>query len=354
MTRIALDPKILGAQEWLAPLGELVPVVGRATAPEAIADCDAMVIRSVTRVDQQLLAQSSVGFVGTTTIGFDHIDTTLMDQRGIQWTNAPGCNALAVADYVESSLAYWTQLTSRSIESLTCGVIGVGGIGQVVAQRLSAMHAHVLLNDPPRHAAGQLTEHSDIDELIELCDVICVHVPLITQGSNPTLHLLNHDRLARMNAGQLLISAGRGAAVDNQALNLRLQQSDAPQVVMDVWENEPHILPDLWPRTLIATPHIAGHALEGKLRGTQIVARRLAEYLGVPFSGPSVRDVAEGMLKKSSSLPSLSWDRRAQQTYDVRADDQRFRQALAGLSGAQMSQAFDALRDQYPKRREIH
>jgi len=354
VTRIALDPKVLGAQEWLAPLGTLVPVVGRDTDPQSIQDCDAMVIRSITRVDSSLLQGSNVGFVGTTTIGFDHLDRDYLDRAGIAWTNAPGCNALAVADYVESSLAHWTQLHNRPMCSLTCGVIGVGGIGQVVAQRLSAMHAQVLLNDPPRHARGELVENTHIDELIELCDVICVHVPLITQGEHPTRHLLGADRLAKLRANQLLISAGRGAAIDNQALFQRLDQPDAPQVIMDVWENEPNILPELWPKTLIATPHIAGHALEGKLRGTQIVARRLAEHLGVSFDGPRVREVAEKMMKKSSGLPNLSWDLRAQQVYDVRHDDQRLRAALAGLDGPALAQAFDALRDQYPKRREIH
>lgn len=354
MTRIAVDPKVLGAQEWLAPLGELVPVVGRHTDPSTLQDCDAMVIRSVTRVDSSLLAGSAVKFVGTTTIGFDHLDRSYLEAQGIKWTNAPGCNAAAVADYVESSLAHWTQVRNQDLQGLNCGVIGVGGIGQVVAQRLSAMHCKVLLNDPPRAAAGKLAEHVDLDELIERCDVICVHVPLITSGSTPTHHLIDAKRLAVMKSHQVLISAGRGAAVDNQALSARLDQPDAPDVVMDVWEDEPNVLPQLWPKTLLATPHIAGHALEGKLRGTQIVARRLAEHLGIGFTGPSVREVAEGMLRKPEIRAHSDWRLQAQQVYDVRADDQRFRAALTGLSGQALAEAFDQLRDRYPRRREIH
>ena len=354
MTRIAIDPKILGAQEWLAPLGELVPVVGRDTNPRDLADCHAMVIRSVTRVTPALLQDSQVKFIGTTTIGYDHIDRTYLALQQISWTNAPGCNALAVADYVESSLAHWSQHNQRPIEGLTCGVVGVGGIGQIVAQRLSAMHCKVLLNDPPRFADGKLAEHHDLDELLDRCDVISVHVPLITEGDHPTRHLIGEQQLARLHSRQLLISAGRGAAVDNHALSQRLDQPDAPQVVLDVWDNEPNILPELWPKALIATPHIAGHALEGKLRGTQIVARRLAEHLGIPFQGPRVREVAETMLKKTESLSNLDWRLRAQQIYDVRQDDRRFREALQGLRGAALRLAFDGLRDNYPKRREIH
>ena len=354
MTRIAIDPKILGAQEWLAPLGELVPVVGRQTNPDDIKTCDAMAIRSVTRITPELLSGSAVRFVGTTTIGFDHIDQDYFKANGIQWTNAPGCNAAAVADYVESCLAHWTQRFGREPQHLTAGVIGVGGIGQVVAQRLSAMHFDVLLNDPPRAAKGELDEHVDLDQLIETCDVICVHVPLITDGETPTQHLLNAKHFEKMHDRQLLISAGRGAALDNQALLARLRLPNAPQVAMDVWEGEPNILPELWPLALVATPHIAGHALEGKLRGTQIVARRLADFLGKPFIGPSVREVAETLHRRPEPLPTLDWALRAQQVYDVREDARRMRQALANLTGTDLAAAFDRLRDQYPKRREIH
>lgn len=354
MTRIAVDPKVLGAQEWLAPLGELVPVVGRYTDPSALRDCDAMVIRSVTPVNGALLDGTPVRFVGTTTIGFDHLDRHYLESSGIEWTNAPGCNAAAVADYVESSLAHWSQTRHKDLRNLTCGVVGVGGIGQVVAQRLSAMHCRVLLNDPPRAQAEKLSDHVDLDELISRCDVICIHVPLVKEGPTPTYHLFNAERLSALRSHQLLISAGRGAAVDNQALSARMDQPDSPDVVMDVWENEPHILPDLWPKTLLATPHIAGHALEGKLRGTRIVARRLAEHLGIPFAGPSVREVAEGLLRKPEIRAHSDWRLRAQQVYDVRADNQRFRSALAGLTGADVAVAFDQLRDQYPRRREIH
>lgn len=354
MTRIAIDPKILGAEEWLAPLGELVPVVGRDTQPRDVADCQAMVIRSVTRVTPELLTDSRIKFVGTTTIGYDHIDRTYLALRQITWTNAPGCNALAVADYVESSLAHWSQQNQRPVEGLTCGVIGVGGIGQIVAQRLAALGGNVLLNDPPRSAAGKLADHCHLDELLQRCDVISVHVPLVTEGEHPTRHLLGASEFARLGAHQLLISAGRGAALDNRALSARLDQPDAPQVVLDVWEDEPNILPDLWPKALLATPHIAGHALEGKLRGTQIVARRLADHLGVPFQGPSVREVAEKLLQKPPQTPDLDWRLQAQQVYDVRQDDRRFREAMQGKTEQALREAFDGLRDHYPKRREIH
>ncbi|WP_420550457.1 4-phosphoerythronate dehydrogenase [Litorivicinus lipolyticus] len=354
MKRIAIDPKLLGAQHWLAPLGTLVPVMGRHTDPAALADVDALVIRSVTRVDTELMAHTSADFVGTTTIGFDHIDRDLMAQRGIRWTNAPGCNALAVADYVESVMAHWCADQGRAVDSLRVAVIGVGGIGRIVAQRLAAMGCTVMLNDPPRHAAGDLPEHVALADCLAQADVISVHVPLITQGPTPTRDLLGLTELDLLGADQLLISAGRGGAVDNSALRARLQQPNAPRAALDVWHGEPDIMPELWPLAWIATPHIAGHALEGKLRGTWMVAQSLAAHWGVEFSGPSVSEVAAGMLAKPRQARELDWITRAHQIYDVRADDARFRAALDGLTGAALAAAFDQLRDGYPKRREIH
>ena len=354
MREIAVDPKLLGIEEWLKPLGNIVPVVGRNTDPDAIANADALAIRSVTKVNEALLTSAKPTFVGTTTVGFDHIDTALMDERGIAWTNAPGCNAPAVADYVESVLANHTLTHQLDIEDLVCGVIGVGTIGQIVAQRLSQLGARVLLHDPPRQEAGGLEDAVSMRRILADCDVVCVHVPLVTDGPHPTFHLLGEAELAKLTSKQLLISAGRGAAINNQALLERLQQANAPQVALDVWENEPHILADLWPLCDYATPHIAGHALEGKLRGTRMIARSLADHWGIPFRGPSVRAVAQGLLSKVGSLPSQSWQEKALAVYNVKEDDKRFRKALDGTTGADLAAAFDKLRDEYPKRREIH
>lgn len=354
LRRIAIDPQLLGAQEWLAPLGTLVPVLGRNTDPKDLKDCDALAIRSVTRVDAQLLQHGSPSFVGTTTIGFDHIDTAYLESRGIQWTNAPGCNAPAVADYVESTLANYVNRHQLDARNLTFGVVGVGNIGKQVAQRLSGLHAKVLLCDPPRKKDGSLEDGVPFARILSDCDVICIHVPLIKDGPTPTQHLFDEKVLNKLRGDQLLINAGRGGAIDNQALNRRLDQPNAPTVVLDVWENEPNIMAELWPKLWLATPHIAGHALEGKLRGTRMVARSLADSLGQKLTGPSVREVAEKMFPRQSFMPGTAWHKKALSVYDVADDDRRFRKALNGLTGAELAAAFDKLRDEYPKRREIH
>ena len=351
MKQIAIDPKLLGAEHWLAPLGNLLPVMGRQTDPSALRDADALVIRSVTRVDAALMEHCPADFVGTTTIGFDHIDQDLMRTRGTRWTNAPGCNALAVADYVESVLGHWAP---ADVTGLRVAVVGVGGIGRIVAQRLKSMGCQVLLNDPPRFEAGDLPGHLPLDDCLINCDVVTVHVPLIVNGTTPTRDLIGAHELGLLSGDQLLISAGRGGAIDNAALRDRLLAEDAPTAALDVWDGEPHISADLWPLTWMATPHIAGHALEGKLRGTWMVAQALAKHWGVEFAGPSVREVAEQMLAKPAPIPGQTWAQRAHRIYDVRADDQRFRAALDGLDGSELAAAFDQLRDRYPKRREIH
>ena len=351
--RIAVDPKVLGAQEWLAPLGELMPVMGRATDPSELTSADALVIRSVTRVNEALMHNCPASFVGTTTIGFDHIDRDFLAGRATVWTNAPGCNAPAVADYVESCLAHHCRDIDKTPAQLTAGVIGVGGIGRIVAQRLQQLGFQVRLNDPVRHQAGDLDEHCELDSLIDQCDVITVHVPLIREGQYPTLNLLNDQQFQRMGSHQLLISAGRGAALNNPALARRLQQPNPPKVALDVWKDEPNILPELWPLAWMATPHIAGHALEGKLRGTWMIAQHLADHIQRPFSGPTVSQLASQMHPRPDTQ-SMDWQTRALAVYDPRQDDIRFRAALAGKTGVDLAQAFDMLRDTYPPRREIY
>jgi len=353
--RILADQNIPGLEHFFEPLGSIRTLPGRAIQAPDLRDIDVLLVRSVTRVDEALLKDSSVRFVGTATIGTDHLDTDYLRGAGIQWASAPGCNALAVGDYVLSCLALATTDRNRSLEQLSVGIVGCGNVGGGLHQRLSDLGLTVLANDPPREAAGE-SGFSNLDEVLA-CDAVCLHAPLVNQGPWPTHHLLDARRVEALRSDQILISAGRGAVVDNQALYERLQAPDGgPWTALDVWENEPGIDAGLAERVCIGTPHVAGYSLEGKLRGTAMIHEALCRYLGVqsdrsmePLLPPAERlwiDGAEGV------EPFAVLSQALLAAYNPALDSADLKKTLTG-DASDRSGAFDRLRKTYPVRREF-
>lgn len=353
--QLVADENIPLLDEFFAGFGQIRRLPGRGIDAAAVADAELLLVRSVTRVDRALLEGSAVRFVGTCTIGTDHLDLAYFAKAGIGWASAPGCNARGVVDYVLGSLLLLAEQQGVALATRTYGVVGAGEVGARVVEVMRGLGWRVLVCDPPR----QLAEGGDfvsLEQLLAECDVLSLHTPLERGGAQPTHHLLDARRLARLKPGAWLINASRGAVVDNPALRELLKQRGDLQVVLDVWEGEPQVDVELAGLCRIATPHIAGYSLDGKLRGTAQIYQALCAHLGCT---PTVNLdelmplpwLAELSLDASAD-PAWALATLCRAVYDPRRDDADFRRSLPGDTLSQRA-AFDALRKHYPMRREI-
>ncbi|QEY63978.1 4-phosphoerythronate dehydrogenase PdxB [Metapseudomonas lalkuanensis] len=353
--RIVADENIPLVDAFFGGLGDIRRLPGRAIDAAAVADADLLLVRSVTRVDSTLLAGTPVRFVGTCTIGTDHLDLEYFARAGIGWSSAPGCNARGVVDYVLGSLLVLAEDEGVDLASRTFGVVGAGQVGGRLVDVLRGLGWRVLVCDPPRQAV-EGGDFVDLETIIRECDAISLHTPLDAGGEHPTYHLLDTGRLERLRPGAWLLNASRGAVVDNQALRAVLERRSDLRAVLDVWEGEPQADVALAQLCRIATPHIAGYSLDGKLRGTaqvyqawcrfsgQAESVRLDELLPAPWLDELTLD--------AGTDPNWALATLCRAVYDPRRDDADFRRSLAGDEG-QRRAAFDVLRKHYPVRREI-
>ena len=273
---IVADENIPLLDEFFAGFGEIRRYPGRQIDAAAVRDADLLLVRSVTRVDQSLLADSQVRFVGTCTIGTDHLDLDYLDSRQISWCSAPGCNARGVVDYVLGSILALAEQQGVDPAQRSYGIVGAGHVGGRLLKVLRGLGWAVKACDPPL-AALQTGEFVDLAEILQDCDVLSLHTPLAAD----TRHLVGASQLAALRPGAWLINASRGAVVDNQALRQRLESGADLQVVLDVWEGEPLVDVPLANLCHIATPHIAGYSLDGKLRGTAQIYQAFCASMGL-------------------------------------------------------------------------
>jgi erythronate-4-phosphate dehydrogenase len=330
---------------------EVVRLPGRAISRNDLLKADALLVRSVTRVDRALLQGTPVRYVGTATIGTDHIDLAAMAELGVRVTSAPGCNARAVAEYVVAALSIVGAGQGWVPAERTLGVVGLGNTGRQTVALARALGCRVLGCDPFVSLPG--TEQVDFAELLERADVISLHVPLTRDGSHPTWHMVDADVLSRLQIGAVLINVCRGEVVDGQALLAALERRADLTAVLDVWEGEPCLAPELLAATRLGTPHIAGYSQEGKWRGSEMVYRGFCEFFGQsPLPQTS-------HLWPTSPLPELvptaatTGTRLAEvleQACPLTRDDMALRASLAAPDRAI---AFDTLRRDYPPRREF-
>ena len=258
---------------------------GRQIQAEDVRNADALLCRSITKIDQQLLKGSKVQFVGTATIGVDHLDIDWLKENGIGWANAAGCNADAVAQYVLSAIAYWLKTSEqvKPVNQLKIGIVGAGNVGKALARCLDILQIDYVLYDPPLARLNGSVAFAGFESVL-CCDVISLHVPITFQGEDKTFHMFDQVVLNQLSSEQLLINASRGEVIDNAALYQYLNgNKKAAKVVLDVFENEPWIDLELAKLCLIATPHIAGHTLEGKSRGSYIIYRNFCQYFNLPI-----------------------------------------------------------------------
>jgi len=277
---IVVDENMPGIDHLFDDLADVIRVEGRRIDHSILKGADALLCRSITQVTKALLQNTSVKFVGSATIGIDHLDIAWLDSQGISWANAAGCNAAAVAQYVLSAVAFWCQSNQKTIEDLTIGIVGAGNVGTELARCLDQLSIKYLLFDPPLERAEDHRKFVSMNDIME-CDVISLHVPMETTGDDPTYHLMGLKELNLLSEHQLLINASRGAVVDNRALEIYLSNKNSANVILDVFESEPNIPRRLLEHCLLATPHIAGHTLEGKLRGSWIIYQNFCQYFDI-------------------------------------------------------------------------
>lgn len=354
---IVADENIPLLDAFFGDIGEIRRVAGRTLTREQVADADILLVRSVTRVNRELLEGSRVRFVGTATIGTDHIDLDWLKAQGIRFAAAPGCNASSVAEYVASVISLFAE--RRGLDdwtTLSVGIVGVGNVGGQLAQMLERLDFDVRLCDPPRQEREPESDlpFVSLTEALE-CDVVTLHTPLTRHPPHASHHMLSEQHLAMIGADQLLINAGRGEVIDSIALLQRLQQADAPLVALDVWEQEPAINPDLVEKTWLATPHVAGYSLEGKMQGTEMVYQAMCQFLGLPVRKKAGQFLPEPALSKLSFTSAAEEDEAVRTAllacYDPRRDDARLRLTMKG-NPAERGAEFDRLRRDYSVRRE--
>ncbi len=351
---LIVDANIPAAGACFSAFGRVTRVPGREITRAHLRNADALIVRSVTPVNEALLAGTPVRFVGTCTIGTDHIDRDYLAAHGIVFASAPGCNAEAVADYMLSTLLTLAERDGRSLLERRVGVIGAGNVGSRVQARLEGLGVEVAVCDPPRAENEGSAGFARLDTLVERCDVLCLHTPLVKEGRHATRHLLDAARIAALKPYSVVVNAGRGDCVDGQALCQRLTEQGDITAALDVWENEPNIDAALYQQAALATPHIAGYSLDGKLRGSLMIHHALAEHLGKPGAlalGDICPPPALASLTLTEALPiedALRLCTRA--VYDTRRDHDALHRR-AGSEG--MAAGFDACRAAYPLRREF-
>lgn len=345
---IIADEQIPLVAEAFASLGSVTQVAPRLLTPALLAQAEVLLVRSVTAVNAALLAGSPVRFVGTATIGTDHLDTDYLQQQGIHYASAPGCNAEAVAEYVLSALCVLAARQNFELPARTVGIVGYGNTGRALAAKLAVLGVKVLRNDPPlaqRHPED--AGFTDLDTLLQTADIISLHVPLTRQGPHPTYHLFDARRLAAMRPGSMLINTSRGAVVDNPALLASLKSQHLRGAILDVWEGEPRPDPALLAAVTLGTPHIAGYSQLGKLRATAQLYQALCAFLEQP---PQWRlpplPVQTLNLSSDTTLEAV-----LRAAYDIGADDRRLRTVLT-LPEAERGATFDQLRKTYAFRPE--
>jgi erythronate-4-phosphate dehydrogenase len=324
---------------------------GRELTAADVKDADILLVRSITKVNSDLLDGSTVKFVGTCTIGIDHLDTEYLQQQGIGYSNAPGCNAQAVVDYVLSALVTLGERWQQPWRQLSVGIVGAGNVGGRLYKTLSGLGVNVVVYDPNIAEFSSTTQSEQVWQQ----DVVTLHTPILKEGPYKTLHLVDAARLTSMKPRSALINSCRGPVVNNSDLLNHLNSHADFQAILDVYEDEPSPSDAIINACLLATPHIAGYSLDGKYRGTSMIYDALCDFLNKPKQ-LTLEQLASPAALQQVTVSSLAPEEFALKTcirsaYDIRDDHFRML-SLLGLSGMNKAKAFDRLRKDYPIRRD--
>lgn len=347
--KIIIDNKIPYIKGALEPFAEVLYLPGNQTTPEVVKDADALITRTRTICNKELLQNSKVKFIATATIGYDHIDTEYCKKAGIEWTNAPGCNAESVNQYIASAIFSWSMRKRIDLVGLTIGIVGVGNVGTKVARTCEILGMKVLLNDPPRARMEGTGNFVSLETIQNEADIITFHVPLNMNGIDKTYHLGNENFFQNLGKKPLIINSCRGEVIDSEAIYDALEAGDVSGFIADCWEDEPNINLDLLNQTEYGTPHIAGYSKDGKTNGTMMSVQAVSRFfkLGIDNwqpSGVELPDITtieiDGNQRREYSILAEA----ILSTYDIENDDDALRTA---------PHLFEKLRGDYPVRREF-
>jgi erythronate-4-phosphate dehydrogenase len=348
--KIIIDDKIPYIKGVLEPFAEVVYLPGNKTTAEVVKNADAIITRTRTNCTRETLEGSSVKFIATATIGFDHIDTKYCKDAGIEWTNAPGCNAESVNQYISSALFAYSMRKRFDLKNKTIGIVGVGQVGSRIAKTAEILGMKVLLNDPPRERAEGSSGFVSLKSIQEEADIITFHVPLNMEGEDATYHLANEDFLQNLKKKPLLINSCRGEVFDSEAVYNAVEANDVSGIIIDCWENEPELDLNLLNLTDYGTPHIAGYSKDGKANGTKMSVQAISRFfnLGIDNWKPTNVELPE------NTTIELDGDQRREyailaeailSTYDIEKDEELLRDS---------PHLFEKLRGDYAVRREFN
>ena len=354
--KIIADANIPFVAECFSSVGQVEIVGGREITRSVVAGADVLLVRSITQVGADLLGGSKVRFVGTATIGFDHVDIDFLRRENIGFASAPGSNANSAAEYVIGGLFEVGQRREIELQGKSIGIIGVGNVGGRLAKKCAALGMEVRLNDPPLARQSGDSKYRPIEELFE-CDFITLHTPLTFEGIDKTYHLADEKFFESLKSGCVFINASRGGVVDSGALRAAIESGRLGAVVLDVWENEPNIDVELLEMVDIGTPHIAGYSLDGKMAGMIMIYEAACEYFGVEVKlgaedflpEPAVGNlIVDGSSGGEQDVAAGA----VREVYDIVGDDAKMRR-VADEPEEKRGAFFDELRKNYPVRREF-
>jgi len=356
MMKIVADANIPFVKECFSSIGEVTVVGGREITPWNVADAEILLVRSITPVGVDLLAGSKVRFVGTATIGFDHIDLDFLRRNNISFASAPGSNANSAAEYVIAGLLDIGQKYALDLEGRSIGIIGVGNVGSRVAKKCAAMGMDVYMNDPPLQRQTGDKKYLPLEKLFD-CDFITLHTPLTFEGPDKTYHLADKKFFKSLKERCVFVNASRGGVVDSGALKSAIKSGRLRAVVLDVWENEPDIDIELLKMVDLGTPHIAGYSLDGKIAGMIMIYKAACEYFAVEPKFDMEDFLPEPAVPELHVYLNVTTDqdallRAVQKIYRIDKDDARLRRVL-DKPAENRGRHFDSLRKNYPVRREF-
>ena len=351
--KLVIDENIAYAEEIFSGYGEVILSHGRKITNEMLLDADALIVRSITKVNEELLKNTKVGFVGTATIGVDHIDLAYLAEKSIAFSDAKGCNADAVTEYVYTLVSKFLVSAGWTPRETTLGIIGRGNIGGRIAKLAPYLGLKVLVNDPPLERQGIRYPFASLEQTL-LSDIITIHTPLTMTGQDKTFHLLSHANLAKATNVKFLINASRGETADKDALLVLNSERRIP-LALDVWENEPYIGADILSAVKFASPHIAGYSLEGKINGTMMMKKALDTYLNRNDDFAIQRPPVENShIAISSKLPIIDiLYEAANYIYKIEKDTALLKKGIT-MDEMTRGKYFDTLRKQYDLRREFN
>ena len=349
---LIIDENIVFAREAFSHFGNVILADGRSLTNKNVKDADALIIRSITRVDEELLNKSKVRFVGTATIGTDHVDLDYLRRKKIIFADAKGCNADSVAEYIFTALLKIASEKNFTLKGKSIGVVGIGNIGSRVTRLADSLGMKVLKNDPPLERKGIGSNYVNLYEILK-ADIITLHVPLSFEGVDKTFYLLNENNLKEIKRDVIIINTSRGAVIDNKSLLDETISKDF-KLVLDVWKDEPLINLDLLAKTRIATAHIAGYSLEGKVNGTEIIYDALCRFTNTKPEWTPELPFIEGFDLKLSDFKSDEEKlyKLFSSIYNIEKDDAWIRE-VSNYKLNERAGYFDLLRKNYPVRREF-